>query len=751
MKQVVRRVIDRKGKVVTLDLPEPHMGPDQVLVQNHYSLISTGTEMSTLKKTPAELVKQTLSDPWMRHVVTQTIFATGLTQTARRVWQEMIMPRQIGYSGAGRILEVGDNARGFAVGQKVAYAATGHAEVAAPTVNHLVPVPESVDLRHAAFVTVGGIAMQSLRRAEIQLGEIVAVYGLGLIGQLCAMIAKAAGAVVVGIDISDSRNQLAEANGADLVIHPGESDLARRIMDFTGKNGVDATIICASSTSDEIVNSSMEITRRQGRVVIVGYVKLDVHPKNFLYREIDLRYSRAYGPGSYHRGYEKGRLDYPFGYVRWTEQRNLQELIRLISSGAIRIEPLIGNDYPADEAQKAFDALADGTLGGVAALLDYDGEKAPDRRRTLPVRPRPKSAGKVGISVVGCGNHFLSKHMPNLRSMSGVEIRGLASATGKNASMIAEKIGATVTTSDVGELLRDPDTDALLICSGHAEHYAHIRQAIKAGKPIFVEKPMVTLLEELKEIYRLMSRQPVLFTLGLNRRYSPLIGRLQELFEGPVLSVEYMVSQPFIPPEHWTLDEVDGGGRLLCEGEHFIDLVHLLIGGRPLSIEAQVLGREPETMQKLCNFSINLRYHEAQARIVFVECAAAGYPRERLTVAGNGQIAVLEDFAKLTFYRGKKKRTYGNPLKKEMGHREALREFVAAVRGEANRSAGWEEVAYATLTMFAAEESIRRGAPIDLAEFGRRFADPQAEADPQTSADPQASPGQDDADNSPAS
>src|SRR5205823_1215417 len=298
MKQVFRRVIDRRGRVSVLELPVPHLGPDQVLVQGHYSLISSGTETGTLSKTPTELVKQTLSDPWMRQVVKQTVFATGLSQTARRVWYEMVTPREIGYSGAGTVLAVGANVEGYEIGQTVAYAATGHAEVAAPTVNHVVPLPPGVDLRHAAFVTVGGIATQALRRADPQFGETVAIYGLGLVGQICARIARAAGCVVVGVDISPRANELAKQAGAALVVDPRDPEWKRRILDFTGKNGVDATIICASSDSAEIINASMEITRRQGRVVLVGYVKLDIHPKNFLYREIDLRYSRAYGPGS---------------------------------------------------------------------------------------------------------------------------------------------------------------------------------------------------------------------------------------------------------------------------------------------------------------------------------------------------------------------------------------------------------------------------------------------------------------------
>jgi predicted dehydrogenase/NADPH:quinone reductase-like Zn-dependent oxidoreductase len=716
MRQVVRRVIDRKGKIVLLELPEPHMGADQVLVQNHYSLISSGTELSTLSKTPLELVRQTIADPWMRNVVKQTVLSAGLAQTGRRVWQEMIMPREIGYSGAGRVLAVGEHVEGFNVGDPVAYAATGHAEVVAPHLNHVVPVPEGVDLRHAAFVTVGGIALQSLRRAELVLGEVVAVYGLGLVGQLCVQLAKAAGCVVVGIDVDEQRNRLGLRAGADLTINPADGNLTRAVMDFTAKQGVDATLICAASRSEEIVNSSMEITRRQGRVVLVGYVKLDIHPKNFLYKEIDLRYSRAYGPGSYHRGYEKGRLDYPFGYVRWTERRNLAEVIRLVASGTLRPELLIGETVPLERVQDAFDAIAEGRLGGVAALIEYDTHRL-DRRTTVSVHPRGRTSGKVGISIIGCGNHALATHLPNLRSMDGVEVRALASATGKNASMVAKSAGATMVTTDIGELLRDEGTDAVLVCSTQPEHAGHILAAVESGKAVFAEKPMATRVEDLGRVARSMEAKPVLFTLGLNRRYSPMVARMREALKGPADAVLYTIAQAYLPPDHWSLDEVDGGGRLISEGEHFIDLCHLLIGREPLSVYARALGETPDDLRKLSSFDVTIHYDGAVAHVTFDESGSVGYPREKLTAFARGRVAVLDDFGQLAVHGVRKPARHGSVLQKQMGHREALAEFVKAVKGEPNEMLTWTEAFRATLTTFAAQESIRSGLPVDLRAF----------------------------------
>jgi len=718
MRQIVRRVIDPKGRVVIIELPAPIMGPDQILVQNAFSLISSGTEMSTLAKTPVELVRQTLSDPWMRYAVQQTIFSTGIAQTVDRIWLEMIMPREIGYSGAGRVLDVGKNVEGFRVGDTVAYAATGHAEIVAPTINHIVPVPQGVDLRHAAFVTVGGIVIQSLRRADLKFGEVVAIYGLGLLGQICAMIAKAAGCVVVGIEVNETRNELARKNGADLVINPAQSDLKRRIMDFTGKNGVDATIICASSKGDEIINSSMEITRKQGRVVIVGYVGLDIHPKNFLSKEIDLRYSRAYGPGSFHMAYEKGRVDYPFGYVRWTEKRNLEEFIRLIKTKSINIESLINKCYKVNDTQKAFDAIAAGTMEGVAALIDYESSQIPDLSRTLPVHPRVKKLGKIGIAVVGVGNHVLTKHLPHLKGMSDVEIRGLVSATGKNTVMVASKYDITENSTDIESVLKDPDTDGVMICTNQNKHLEPMLRAIDAGKAIFVEKPTVTTLEEFAILYQVMNsdHRPTVFTVGLNRRYSSYVQKLRESIEDPIDHVTYNIAVPYIPPEHWSLDEIEGGGRLISEGEHFIDLCNLLIGKPAISVYAHVLGNMPDDLRKLTAWAATIHYEDAAANIVFNESGAPGYPREQLVVMARGKIAVLDDFAKLTLY-GRKKQVIGNGKQADMGQKRELKEFVAAIRGEPNQMLTWEESSAASLCMFAAQESIRCGQPIDLRDF----------------------------------
>lgn len=719
MKKVMRRVIDRKGRIVLMDLPEPQIGPDQLLVQSHYSLISTGTESGTLAKTPVELVKQTISDPWVRRAVQDTIMAAGVSQTGRRVAHELVVPRELGYSGAGRVVAVGANVEGIRIGEKVAFASQGHAELATPSINHAVPVPDGVDMREAAFITVAGIALQSIRRADLRLGEVTAIYGLGLVGQVCCLLAKAAGAVVIGIDVSSERTRLALKCGADHVIDGSSENVKRTVADLTAKHGVDTTIICASSKSSDIINTATAITRRQGRVVIVGYVGLNIQPKDFLFRELDICYSRAYGPGSYDTGYEKGRVDYPFAYVRWTENRNLGEVIRLLDTGAIRFLPLVGRTYPLASVQQAFDDLTAGDFPGIAALIEYDFAQEPDRRRSIPLNTQQESDGDLGIALVGCGNHVLGRHLPNLKKMKGIRFRSLVSATGKNASLVAESIGAAANTTDLAAALADPKTDAVLISSNQPDHADHVVDSVRAGKAIFVEKPMATTTRDLRRIADAMAEAPVHFSLGLNRRYSPLLGKMRDFMSTPVDFVQYIVAQSFTPPDHWSLNVVDGGGRLVSEGEHFIDICSAVIGRPALSVYARALGDMPDDLRRLCNYALTIHYESAVACIVVNESDAKGFPRERITVLGRGRSATLDDFSVLSMHDGVAVKRSGNKMMQQMGHEQALNEFVKKLRGEDNVSIGWEQSFHASICMFAAGESIRSGEPVVIQDFER--------------------------------
>ncbi|MDH3452567.1 MAG: Gfo/Idh/MocA family oxidoreductase, partial [Gammaproteobacteria bacterium] len=406
----------------------------------------------------------------------------------------------------------------------------------------------------------------------------------------------------------------------------------------------------------------------------------------------------------------------PFGYVRWTEKRNLDEVIRLIATGALDLEPLIGETYELSRAQHAFDAIANRTLKGVAALLEYDVSRPPERERTVAIRDAVKPRGKLGVSIVGVGNHVLGKHLPNLKAAADVEVRHLVSASGKNATMVAKEVGATAITSNLDAALEDPDTDLVMICSSQPEHGEHLVRCIDAGKAVYVEKPMVTTLAQFKAVATRMAATPVPFTLGLNRRYSPMLAKLVEFVGAPVAAVEYLVTQPYTPPEHWTLDPIDGGGRLITEGEHFIDICLMLIDREPVGVYARALGEEPDDLRRLCNFALTIDCDGAVGNIIFNESSGAGFPRERITVMGPGKIAVLDDFAVLSTH-GRKPGRRGAKLSRQMGHKQALQAFLRQLQGKDSNAIGWAEASRATMVMFAAQESLRSGERIDLRDF----------------------------------
>ena len=515
-----------------------------------------------------------------------------MTQSARRIWHEMVTPREIGYSGAGTVLAFGDDVEGFQVGQTVAYAATGHAELAAPAINHVVPVPDDVDLRHAAFVTVGGIAIQALRRAELQFGEVVAIYGLGLVGQLAARIALAAGCVVVGIDVNPRANELAREAGASFVVDPSDPEWKRQILDFTGKHGVDATIVCASSDSSEIINSSMEITRRQGRVVH-RRLRQARHPPEALPLPRDrpavLAGVRA---GQLPHRLREGPARLPVrlrALDREAEPRRAHP--PALDRARSHLEPLIGGVYDLEDVQSAFDAVQQRTLGGLAALIRYRDEepdRAADARDPPPAaQATARSASRSSGSATTC-SRSTSRTCGRCAGSRSAASRRRPAATPPRSPRRSTPRSSRPTSR------RCSTIPAPTACSSppiQPEHYEHLCQAIEADKAILVEKPMVTRLDHFRDILRRMEgdghpphRRPQPPLLA-DDQAAPRRGRRRRSTRS-----SYTVTRPFLPPDHWSLDPIDGGGRLISEGEHFVDLCNLLIGQTPISVYARALG-----------------------------------------------------------------------------------------------------------------------------------------------------------------
>jgi predicted dehydrogenase/threonine dehydrogenase-like Zn-dependent dehydrogenase len=686
MRQVFRRVLDKKGKILVKEVPAPACGPDQVLVASRYTAISVGTEGATLGKTFPELIKQTLQDPWMRSAVKNLIFGASPETIKNIVWDEVTQMRVIGYSGSGVVLEIGQNVGGIQKGDRVAFAAQGHAEIVAPSSNLTIQIPDSVSFQDAAFVTVGGIAMQGVRRAEVQLGERVAVIGLGLVGQLVSQLVNAAGGHVIGVDVDPKR---LDELGA-IIPHASKVDAdcsnpVQTVLSMTGGFGADAVIICAGSKDPSIANQAMKMSRKQGRVVFVGIVKMALERMPFFRNELDLRFSRAYGPGSYDAEYESGRINYPQHYVRWTEQRNLAEFLRLLQEGRVRVQPMIGGIFPVEEAQKAYEKLNDGTLPGTSALLEYkaDNETATRRTISMPLTSRVREA-RINIGLIGCGNFTRSTHLPNLYKNRAFQIRAIASATGSSAASVVSRYGVRRSTTDYHDILSDPEIDAVLIATRHHMHGPMACEALRAGKHVLVEKPAVLNWEQYHELEKTLLETDGVYMVGYNRRYAPLAVELKKCIKDDLgLMVQYQVCVPEIPPDHWTLNPVEGGGRLIGEAEHFFDFINFLAGESPTKVTARCILKESETIYSQFNFMIDLEYkNRVLGTVMYTSYAAAGSPRELITVYQGQKTMKVDEFKKL-MVRGDMKKTRRSPFA-DMGHRAELDYFAASIKEGSN-------------------------------------------------------------------
>ncbi|MBI5509073.1 MAG: bi-domain-containing oxidoreductase [Deltaproteobacteria bacterium] len=707
MKQVVRRVIDNKGSVQVEEVPIPKIGTYDVLIDVRFSAISSGTEMSTLNKTLPELVRQTLADPWMRQAVKNVMASGGVLGTADRVHDELIAYRLIGYSGAGVVLEVGSGVAGISVGDEVAFSGQGHAEVVRASRNQVVPIPRGVRLEDASFATVGAIALQGVRRAQVQLGETVAVVGLGLIGQLAFQLAQAAGARCIGIEPNPARRELARTLGIHELVEPGGAEAVGRVLQLTGGMGADRVLICASGDNPAIANDALKMCRAQGRVTVLGIVPMELERMPFFRRELDFVFSRAYGPGPFDVDWESGRREYPEQYVRWDAKRNMQAFLGQVEAGRVKVEPLITGTFPVQRAQAAYDAVyAGASMASLLAYEPFEGDLARARRvdtkSSLWIRPLKRSAVQVGL--IGCGNFTRSVLLPELNLVRAAKIHAIAAQTGVNAKPMAEKYGAKYITTDDDELLADKEIDAVIIATRHHLHAALAKKALEAGKHVLVEKPMAMTAAEAVAIHDRATASGLHLVVGHNRRYAPLTRRLLASRPAGPAMMHYTVNIKPLPAEHWTLNPTEGGGRLLGESDHFVDMLNLFSASAPESVAAVVLRQGDQETHASCDFTVVIHYENGSCgTLLYTDLGHASFPRERLEVFCGGAVLRLEDYGRAELLGGKGWREKG---KVRMGHAEELANFVEAILGKAEPIGRASDGLSATLVVQAAMTAL---------------------------------------------
>ena len=706
----------RKGAPQVVDVPAPSPAPGYVLVATAASAISPGTERSVVQATSGSLAARAIRNPKLVLQTLEHARKHGLRDTAEAVRGAVAQDLALGYSCAGLVVDTG-GVPGFHVGQRVACAGAGlanHAELVSVPGNLVAAVPEEVSLRDASFATVGAIALQAVRRAEPALGERVVVVGLGLLGLLAVQILRAAGCHVAGVEPLEGRRRLAERLGADLVMPPdGAVD---GVTGWTQGVGADAVLVAASSGSDALVNDAVAMLRRKGRLVPVGDVPLSVERTPLYEREADIRISTSYGPGRYDPTYEHGGLDYPLPYVRWTANRNMDEFLRLLARGSVDVAPLVDLEVPVERASEAYDALA-GERPPLGAMLVYDAERSA-RAPAAPPQPRPTAAGAARdtavVALIGAGSFTRGTHVPNLLRSGGVRVKTVVSRRGTSAAALAGTLDGATADTDPAAAIADPDIDLVMITTRHDTHAELAAEALRAGKAVFVEKPLGLTREELDRVW-VEGGAAARLVIGFNRRLAPLARKLEGELRGAAGPVHllYRVNAP-VAPEHWLNDPIEGGGRILGEACHMFDFANWLCG-RPERVHASALP-PPPGLQTVESASVTIQYADGSvATVLYSGVGSTELPKERVEALRGGRAWILDDFRSLISLGIGGERTEETSARQDKGHGALLARALDATRGAAAFEPGLEAAYTAQSVALAALESISSGTAVEVA------------------------------------
>lgn len=676
------------GEVSVQDVPIPTCDRRGILVRVAASAISTGTE-STSVATGGSLIAKAARNPDLVRRVLDKARTQGWRRTVDQVRHRIETFTPTGYSAAGVVVEAGPDATGFHPGDRVACAGAeiaNHAEYIAVPVNLAVRVPSEVPLEHGSFTTLGAIAMQGVRRANVELGHLILVVGLGLIGQITVQLLRAAGCRVIGADVRPDRVELARRLGMEEGVCLTSGDLIEAVGRFTKGHGVDAALITAATPSSGPVNTAMQVCRERGRVIILGAVGMNLHRDPMYRRELDVAISRSYGPGRYDNSYELRGQDYPYGHVRWTENRNMQAFVDLVAAGRMQVEPLISARFPVTEAAAAYAALKTPGRQTLGVILTYGDQEAaavpsmirvPERRIALHGELSP--AGRVRLGLIGAGSYARGVHVPNIRNSQTLHLQAVATRSGHTARQVAAQARAAYATTDYMEVLADPNIDAVLIATRHHLHKEITIAALAAGKHVFVEKPMGLTVEDCEEIVKAVESSGLLLSVGFNRRmsrYSQQARAALAEVPGPK-TVVYRVNAGTLPTDHWTGDPIEGGGRIVGEGVHFFDLMGWLVGADPVSVTAfhSSVGNPPTLQTDDIGATVSFA-DGSLGQLLYTTYGSPNAPKERVEAFAGGRTVIIDDFQELQVYG-----TAGSSKRRQMdkGQAALLENFGQAI------------------------------------------------------------------------
>ncbi len=715
MKQLLQNL--RDGKTIVKEVPVPSPRPGMALVKVSASLVSAGTERMVVEFAEKSLLGKARSRPDLVRQVWDKVQREGILPTLQATFNRLDSPMPLGYSSAGTILGLGAGMEGFQLGQRVACAGGGyavHAEYNLIPRNLLTPLPPQVNFDSAAFTTLGAIALHGFRLAEPQLGENVAVIGLGLLGLMTIQMAAAAGCRVWGMDTNPQRVALAEQFGIQACLRQNAEDSAQA---FTAHRGFDSVIICADTPSTDPVQLAGSIARDRARIVATGAVGLTFPRKIYYEKELSFINSRSYGPGRYDPAYEENGRDYPLGYVRWTEGRNFEAVVSLLASGKLQVEPLITHRFPIPQAAQAYEVITGKNKEPfLGVLLTYPSAEAQDAGKKLSLSPAVSPTGEsspgaatLTLGVLGAGLYANATLLPALRRIKAAQPVGIASSGGLHAEHSGRKFGFRYACSEEDQILQDPHINTILILTRHDSHAELVIRALQAGKHVFVEKPLALNSEQLSAIREQLERTgDGLLMTGFNRRFAPLAQEMKAFFAHRTepLHLHYRINAGYLPLNHWTQDPQQGGGRIIGEGCHFVDFLTYLTGALPVSVRAQALPDGGKYRED--NVSLTLTFADGSLGVIdYLANGDKSSPKERVEVFGGGAIAALDDFRGLETTRNGKRNSLRR-MGQDKGHFNEMQALVRAV-AEGQPPIPYPQMFAVTQATFAAVESLRRG------------------------------------------
>ena len=704
------------GRLELQEVPAPQPPPGGILVRTVCSVISPGTEKMKVEQARMSLLQKAKARPDQVKKVLDTARTLGWKAAMEKVKNRLESPAPLGYSAAGVVTAVDPLNTRFKVGDRVACGGAEcafHAEMIAVPDLLAAPVPDGVNDWQAAYTTLASISLQAVRQADIRLGDRVLVVGQGLVGQLAASLLRSSGARVMAVDFVRQRLAISETMGAERTVNPAETKTEEAVREWTDGQGVDAVLICVGGRGSEAADTAISCLRDRGTLVIVGIYDAELSWKTAYMKDIQVRYSRSYGPGRYDPDYEWGGRDYPIGYVRWTENRNFDACLHLMKTGALNLAPVTTRRARFADAVSVYDELMRDGNGDVGVVLEYDGKQEPNQsaQRSVSIaraRGIETGGGCVAVDVIGAGNFARTMLLPHLKG--NIPLGTIVNGTGLSARHVKEKFGFAHAETDSAAVWKQGGASAVMIGTRHHLHAPLVLEGLKGGRHVFVEKPLCLTPEELVAIDGAMSANQGSVMVGFNRRFAPAtvdLKRTLDTVPGPKTLAYHVFAGP-LAPDHWYANLEESGGRVLGEACHFFDFACYLLGNAPIQVMAQTVGRPrfPDSVTAQIEFSDG-----SSAQIIYSAQGDFGFPKESFRVFGSGLVAECENFQQLTLYQ-KRKRSVKKFASK--GHAEEMAAWLAFLKDGTPHPLPYAEARQSMALTFAVLESIREGRSMRL-------------------------------------